>query len=101
MAIALVLNVDGLRFKRFWRALYILPIAIPPIIVATVWRNMFDPQYGAINQGINGTSASSTKAPPFHLDWLNAPNPILAAGPLVLPLAFFALSRRTSGSAGR
>src|SRR6476661_2175620 len=43
VAIALVLNVDGLKFKRIWRAVYILPIAIPPIIVATVWRNMFDP----------------------------------------------------------
>src|SRR6476646_5574309 len=51
---ALILNVDGLRFKRIWRAVYILPIAIPPIIVATVWRNMFDAQYGPVNQIING-----------------------------------------------
>src|SRR5215212_9471382 len=91
VAIALVLNVDGLRFKRIWRAVYILPIAIPPIIVATVWRNMFDPQYGAVNQLINGTIGVLFKLPPFQLDWLNQPNPILAVGPLVLPLAYFAL----------
>ena len=91
VAIALVLNVDGLKFKRIWRAVYILPIAIPPIIVATVWRNMFDPQYGAVNQLINGTIGVLLKLPPFTLDWLNEPNPILAAGPLVLPLAYFAL----------
>ena len=91
VAIALVLNVDGLRFKRFWRAVYILPIAIPPIIVATVWRNMFDPQYGAVNQAINATVGVLFKLPPFHLDWLNQPNPILSAGPLILPLAYFAL----------
>ena len=91
VTIALVLNVDGLRFKRVWRAIYILPIAIPPIIVATVWRNMFDPQYGAVNQAINATVGVLFKLPPFHLDWLNQPNPILAAGPLVLPLAYFAL----------
>jgi arabinogalactan oligomer / maltooligosaccharide transport system permease protein len=89
--IALILNVDGLRFKRIWRAVYILPIAIPPIIVATVWRNMFDPQYGAVNQVINGTIGVLFKLPPFQLDWLNQPNPILAVGPLVLPLAYFAL----------
>jgi arabinogalactan oligomer/maltooligosaccharide transport system permease protein len=89
--IALILNVDGLRFKRVWRAVYILPIAIPPIIVATVWRNMFDPQYGAVNQAINGTIGVLFKLPPFQLDWLNQPNPILAVGPLVLPLAYFAL----------
>jgi arabinogalactan oligomer / maltooligosaccharide transport system permease protein len=91
VAIALILNVDGLRFKRIWRAVYILPIAIPPIIVATVWRNMFDPQYGAVNQAINGTIGVLFKLPPFQLDWLNQPNPILSAGPLVLPLAYFAL----------
>jgi arabinogalactan oligomer/maltooligosaccharide transport system permease protein len=91
VAIALILNVDGLRFKRIWRAIYILPIAIPPIIVATVWRNMFDPQYGAVNQAINGTIGVLFKLPPFQLDWLNQPNPILAVGPLVLPLAYFAL----------
>jgi arabinogalactan oligomer/maltooligosaccharide transport system permease protein len=91
VAIALVLNVEGLRFKRIWRAVYILPIAIPPIIVATVWRNMFDPQYGAVNQLINGTVGVLLKLPPFTLDWLNEPNPIISAGPLVLPLAYFAL----------
>lgn len=91
VAIALVLNVDGLRFKRIWRAVYILPIAIPPIIVATVWRNMFDPQYGAVNQAINATIGVLFKLPPFQLDWLNQPNPILSVGPLVLPLAYFAL----------
>ena len=42
VAVALVLNVEGLRFKRIYRALFILPVVIPPIIVATVWRNMFD-----------------------------------------------------------
>src|SRR5258705_7158982 len=83
VAIALVLNVNGLRFKRFWRAVYILPIAIPPIIVAAVWRNMFDPQFGAVNQAINGTIGVLFKLPPFTLDWLNQPNPILTAGPLI------------------
>ena len=91
VAIALVLNVNGLKFKRVWRALYILPIAIPPIIVATVWRNMFDPQYGSVNQAINATVGVLFKLPPFTLDWLNQPNPILAAGTLILPLAYFAL----------
>jgi arabinogalactan oligomer/maltooligosaccharide transport system permease protein len=91
VAIALILNVPGLRFRRFWRAVYILPVAIPPIIVATVWRNMFDAQYGAVNQLVSGTVGVLFRLPPFTLDWLNEPNPIIAAGPLVLPLAFFAL----------
>jgi arabinogalactan oligomer / maltooligosaccharide transport system permease protein len=91
VAIALVLNVSGLRFKKIWRAIYIVPVVIPPIIVATVWRNMFDPTAGAINMLINDTVGVLFKLPPFTLDWLNAPNPIVAAGPFVLPLAYFAL----------
>jgi arabinogalactan oligomer/maltooligosaccharide transport system permease protein len=89
--IALILNIKGLRFKRFYRAIYILPVVIPPIIVATVWRNLFDPTYGAINQLINGTIGVIFKLPPTTLDWLNEPNPILSVGPLILPLAYFAL----------
>ena len=102
VAIALVLNVDGLKFKRFWRALYILPIAIPPIIVATVWRNMFDPQYGAINQGINGVVGVLLEGPavPPRLAQRAEPDPGRgAARPAARVLR--PASRRTSGSAGR
>ena len=87
--IAIILNTPGLWLKRFYRAVYIIPVAIPPIIVATVWRNMFDPTNGAINFLID----IIFRLPPggFNLDWLNQPNPIFAAGPFVLPLAYFAL----------
>ena len=91
VAIALVLNVEGLWLKKFWRAIYIIPVAIPPIIVATVWRNMFDPTAGAVNMLINSTVGVLFKLPPVTLDWLNYPNPIIAAGPFVLPLAYVAL----------
>ncbi len=91
VAIALLLNVKGLRFRRLYRAVYILPVVIPPIIVATVWRNMFDPQYGAINQLINSTVGVLFKLPPFTLDWLNKPDAVFSVYPLVLPLAYFAL----------
>jgi arabinogalactan oligomer / maltooligosaccharide transport system permease protein len=91
VAVALLLNVKGLKFRGIYRAIYIIPVVIPQIIVATVWRNMFDPNYGAINQLINMTIGVVFKLPPFTLDWLSEPNPILAVGPLILPLAYFAL----------
>ena len=47
--VAVLLNTKGLMFRGFYRALFILPVVIPPIIVATVWRNMFDPTPGAVN----------------------------------------------------
>jgi arabinogalactan oligomer/maltooligosaccharide transport system permease protein len=91
VAVALLLNVPNLRFRRFWRSIYILPVMVPPIIVATVWRNMFDPQNGAINQLINGTVGVLFKLPPVNVDWLTHPEPIIAIGPFVLALAYFAL----------
>jgi arabinogalactan oligomer/maltooligosaccharide transport system permease protein len=91
VVIALILNISGLRFQRVWRAIYILPVVIPPIIVATIWRNMFDPTSGAFNQLLNATVGVLFRLPPFTMDWLNAPNPIISAGPFILPLAYFAL----------
>lgn len=48
--LALALNVDGLKGKWLYRILLILPWAIPNYITALVWRGMFHPQFGVINQ---------------------------------------------------
>lgn len=48
--LALALNTDGLRGKFVYRILLILPWAIPNYITALVWRGMFHPQFGVINQ---------------------------------------------------
>jgi arabinogalactan oligomer / maltooligosaccharide transport system permease protein len=90
--VAIILNTPGLRFRGFYRAIFILPVVIPPIIVATVWRNMFDPTAGAVNlglQGIGGLFGISPDHPAFHLDWLRQPNDPISWIPL--PLAFFAM----------
>jgi arabinogalactan oligomer/maltooligosaccharide transport system permease protein len=88
--IAVMLNTQGLRFKRVYRAVYILPVVIPPIIVATVWRNMFDTDNGAINNllatigGVFNLPASATQ-----INWLRDVNDPIPFIPL--PLAYFAL----------
>jgi arabinogalactan oligomer/maltooligosaccharide transport system permease protein len=50
VAVAVLLNQDGLKLKRFYRSLYIIPWAMPGLVSAMIWRNMFDDQSGAINQ---------------------------------------------------
>jgi arabinogalactan oligomer/maltooligosaccharide transport system permease protein len=90
VGIAILLNTPGLRFKGFYRALFILPVVIPPIIVATVWANMFDRNHGAINEALKLVGVLF-KVPPeaFNIDWLRQvqdPIPFLP-----LPLAYFAL----------
>jgi arabinogalactan oligomer/maltooligosaccharide transport system permease protein len=90
VGIAILLNIQGLRFKGIYRALFILPVVIPPIIVATVWQHMFDRDNGAINEGLKLIGALF-KVPPeaFNINWLQQvqdPIPFLP-----LPLAYFAL----------
>jgi arabinogalactan oligomer/maltooligosaccharide transport system permease protein len=48
--LAMALNTENLRGKTIYRVLLILPWAIPNYITALVWRGMFHPQFGVINQ---------------------------------------------------
>ncbi|HUS16162.1 MAG TPA: sugar ABC transporter permease [Chloroflexia bacterium] len=90
--IAVLLNTEGLWFKRIYRAIYVLPVVIPGLIIATVWKNMFDQQAGPINQvlkavgGVFGLPAST-----FAIPWLEqyAKDPIPWLG--LLPLSYFAM----------
>lgn len=50
VGIAVLLNQEGLKGKRFYRALYIIPWAMPALVSAMIWRNIFDDQSGALNQ---------------------------------------------------
>ncbi|GBF59016.1 maltose transport system permease protein MalF [Candidatus Phycosocius bacilliformis] len=52
LAMALLLNIKGLRGVAIYRTLLILPWAIPNYITALTWKGMFHPQFGAINQAI-------------------------------------------------
>jgi arabinogalactan oligomer / maltooligosaccharide transport system permease protein len=88
VAIALLLNQKGLIGRGIYRAIFVLPVVIPPIIVATVWHNMFDQSNGAINYLI----AFLTRQPPgsVQIAWLTDPGNPIPFFPL-LPLAYFAL----------
>jgi len=47
--LALVLNQKEIRGKAFFRAILVLPWAVPQLIVALTWRGMFNYEYGTIN----------------------------------------------------
>jgi arabinogalactan oligomer/maltooligosaccharide transport system permease protein len=88
--IAVVLNIKGLWFRGFYRAVYIIPVVIPPIIVATIWAHMFDEKNGVINQGLAGVGALfHIPAAAFNIDWLRQIQDPISFIPL--PLAYFAL----------
>jgi len=48
--VALLVNQPGIKFKSFWRTVFILPYAIPQVVSILIWKNMFNGQFGPINQ---------------------------------------------------
>lgn len=64
--VALLVNQKGIRFKGFWRMLFIIPYAIPQFVSLLIMKNMLNEKFGPINQyfrffGLEG------------LPWLNDP----------------------------
>lgn len=50
MLVALLVESKGVRFKKMWRTIFILPYAIPQLISLLVMRNLFNGQFGPVNQ---------------------------------------------------
>jgi len=91
VAIALALNNKDLIGKKIYRALYILPWAIPGYITALTWRNMYDPRFGAFNLLLARINELIGTNLPTDTRWLLATDPPIG-GPLsFLPLAFYCL----------
>lgn len=84
LAVALLLNRRRIMFRRFWRAIFVIPWAMPPLVVATVWKNMFDTQFGAINLSLQAIGL------PGDIRWLESTTPPIPFLPF-LPLSFFAV----------
>jgi ABC-type sugar transport system permease subunit len=50
LGVALILNQVGVRFKGWWRVIFILPWAVPEFIGALIWAQVFDPRFGWASQ---------------------------------------------------
>jgi len=91
--IAVLLNTQGLWGKKIYRAIYVLPVVVPPIVVGTVWKNIFDEQYGAMNQFLTAVVHFLGQADPVRIRWLQEYAPpipwLLPNGPLTL--AYYAM----------
>jgi arabinogalactan oligomer/maltooligosaccharide transport system permease protein len=49
LALAMVFNSERLKGQRFYRSLLILPYAMPGFAMLLVWRDMFNTDFGLIN----------------------------------------------------
>lgn len=91
--IATILNTEGLWMKRIYRALYILPVVVPPLVVAVVWTNIFDERYGAMNQLLAIIGGWFGNSDPVYIRWFEDVKPpipgFLPGAPLTL--AYYAM----------
>jgi arabinogalactan oligomer/maltooligosaccharide transport system permease protein len=91
--IAVLLNTEGLWFKKLYRAAYILPVVVPPLVVATVWTNIFDERYGAMNQLLTTIGTYLGNTAPVYIRWFEDVKPpipgFLPGAPLTL--AYYAM----------
>lgn len=49
MFVAILIQQKGIKLKKFWRTVYILPYAIPQFISLLVWRSILNENFGPIN----------------------------------------------------
>jgi arabinogalactan oligomer / maltooligosaccharide transport system permease protein len=91
VAIALALNYKHLIGRRIYRALFILPWAIPGMITAVVWRNMYDDRFGAFNLLLARINEWLGTSLPTDTRWLIEGTPPIGGILSFLPLAFYAV----------
>ena len=73
VAIASMIELDGLRGKSLYRVLYFMPYLAMPMAVAQVWKIVFNGHFGLINQGLR---AVGVQDPPF---WIVTPGWVMLA----------------------
>ena len=50
LGLALALLIDSLgRGRAFFRAGLLAPMLLPPVVVAVIWRLIYNPQFGVLN----------------------------------------------------
>ena len=69
IAMALVLREPWIRMRGLWRALLIIPWAIPNYITALIWKTMFHVQFGAINALLTAVVGGDQ---PVELEWFGS-----------------------------
>lgn len=76
LGLALVLN-SKIAFRTFYRIVFFLPVLTMPVATATIWKWIFDPQFGPVNGALRQFGIEGPK-------WLFNPNSAIIAVVIVL-----------------
>lgn len=67
VGIALLLN-QAIRGINVFRGLLLFPYMVPTVVIALIWRWMFNPEFGIVNAGLRGTGLVTK-----NVYWLSDP----------------------------
>jgi arabinogalactan oligomer / maltooligosaccharide transport system permease protein len=62
LGLALVLDHPGVRGRRVYRSLLVVPYALPSFMTALIWAGLLNAEFGAVNRLLG-----------VHVDWLTDP----------------------------
>ena len=79
---AVLISQKSIKYKKFWRSIFILPWAIPQFVSILIFRNIFNGQFGPINQYLMNLGIIESAIP-----WLS--DPLLAKVTLVVVNMWF------------
>lgn len=78
--LAIILNDNGIKLKKFYRTIFIIPWVIPSVITLLMWRGLLNTNYGFINKLLE--SIGLNKVP-----WLS--DPFMAKISIILIVVWF------------
>lgn len=65
LGLALLLNIEGLRMRGLARVLALVPWAMPPVVIGIMWRLVYHPDAGILNETLNSVGLLD-----HNVDWL-------------------------------
>ncbi|MCE4049964.1 MULTISPECIES: sugar ABC transporter permease [Bacillaceae] len=82
LVFAVLISQKGIKLKKFWRSIFILPWAIPQFVSILIFRNIFNGEFGPINKYLMDWGITDQA-----IHWLS--DPILAKLTLVIVNMWF------------
>ncbi|MCM3032753.1 carbohydrate ABC transporter permease [Niallia sp. MER 6] len=82
LVFAVLISQKGIKLKKFWRSIFILPWAIPQFVSILIFRNIFNGEFGPINKYLMDWEITDQA-----IHWLS--DPILAKLTLVIVNMWF------------
>ena len=69
LGLGLALLLDGsIRARNLWRVLLLVPVMLPPVVVAVIWRLIYNPSFGVINGTLTSWGVDASR-----LTWTASP----------------------------